>query len=139
MLREKFVIFVQRHLRDSGSLMHIFFFLGPQIQHMEVSRLGVELKQQLPGYTTAIATPNQSRSSWQHWILKPLSEARDQTHIFMVSSGFVTAEPQWELPTNISLKVCIFYSCVYTGGENTIHSLYFFKDSSTLQIQRTID
>ena len=40
----------------------------------------------LPVYTTATATQNPSRicnlhhSSWQCWILNPLSEARDQTH-----------------------------------------------------------
>ena len=33
-----------------------FFFLGPHLQHMEVSRLGVESELQLPAYTTATAT-----------------------------------------------------------------------------------
>ena len=41
------------------------------------------------GYTTATETPDLSHicdlhcSLQQHWILNPLSEARDQTHIFM--------------------------------------------------------
>jgi len=46
----------------------------------------------LPAYTTATAvwdpsnTCNLHRSSQQHWILKPLSKARDQTHNLMVLS-----------------------------------------------------
>ena len=38
-----------------------------------------------------------SCSSWQHWILNPLSKARDGTQILTVPDRFVTAEPQWEL------------------------------------------
>ena len=50
-----------------------------------VSRLGVESELQLPAYTTATATPDTSHvcnlhhSSWQHQILNPLTEAKDQT------------------------------------------------------------
>ena len=42
---------------------------------MEVPRLGFELELQLPTSTPATATPGQS------WILNPLSEAKDRTHI----------------------------------------------------------
>ena len=58
-------------------------FLGPHLRHMEVSRLGVESKLQLPAYVTATATPDLSRicdlhqSSQQCQILNPLSEASD--------------------------------------------------------------
>ena len=61
--------------------------------YMEVLRLGVKLELQLPAYTTTTATPDLSRvcdlhhSPWQHWILNPLSEARDQTRNLMVNSG----------------------------------------------------
>ena len=47
---------------------------------------------QLLAYATATATRDLSRvcdlypSSWQHRILNPLSEARDQTHILMDTS-----------------------------------------------------
>ena len=64
-----------------------FVFLGLHPWHMEVPMLGVKLELQLPPYTTAIATPDLSHicnlchSLRQHWILNPLSEARDQTHI----------------------------------------------------------
>ena len=37
-----------------------FFFFGPQVQHMEVPRLGVELELQLLAYTAAIAMPDTS-------------------------------------------------------------------------------
>ena len=59
---------------------------------MEVSRLGVESELQLPAYATATATWDPSlvfdvhHSSWQHRILNPLSEARDQTHILTDTS-----------------------------------------------------
>ena len=56
---------------------------------MEIPGLGVESELQLLAYATATATPDLSpvfnlhHSSLQHWILNPLSKARDQTHIFM--------------------------------------------------------
>ena len=60
---------------------------------MEVTRLGVELELQLPAYTIAAATWDLSctcdlhHSSQQHWILNPLSRARDRTRILM--------DPSW--------------------------------------------
>ena len=59
---------------------------------MEVPSLGVESELQLPAYTTATATSDLSHlcklscTLWQHWILKPLSKARDQTHTLMGTS-----------------------------------------------------
>ena len=78
-----------------GLLILFFIFLGPHSWHMEVPRLGVELELQLQlqAYTTATATPNLSHicnlyhRSQQHWILNPLSKARDQTHILLDTSG----------------------------------------------------
>ena len=70
----------------------IFCFLGPQVQHMEVPRLKVELELQLLAYTTAAAMWDLScvcsihHSSWQHRIPDPLSEARGRTHILMDTS-----------------------------------------------------
>ena len=61
-------------------------------RQMEVPRLGVELELQLPAYITATATQNPScvcnlhQSSWQHQILDPLIEARDQSLILMDTS-----------------------------------------------------
>ena len=57
--------------------------------HMEVPRLGVESELQLQGYTIATGMPDLSHicnlhgSLWQHRILNPLSEARDQTLMLM--------------------------------------------------------
>ena len=59
---------------------------------MEVPRLGFKLELELPAYPTATATQDSNRicdlqhSSWQHWILNPLSEARDPTYILMDTS-----------------------------------------------------
>ena len=58
---------------------------------MEVPRLGVETELQLLAYATATATQDLSlicdlhHSSWQLGILNPLSKARDQTCILMVT------------------------------------------------------
>ena len=59
---------------------------------MEVARLGVESELQLLATARATVTWDPSRvfdlnySSQQHWILNPLSEARDGNQIFMDTS-----------------------------------------------------
>ena len=59
---------------------------------MDVPRLGVEMELQLPAYTRATATWALSliydlhHSLLQHWLLNPLSEARDRTCILMDTS-----------------------------------------------------
>ena len=59
---------------------------------MEVPRLGVELELQLLAYTIATARQDPSHvcdphlSSWQCWILNPLSKARDRIFVFMDAS-----------------------------------------------------
>ena len=56
---------------------------------MEVPRLGIKSELQLLAYTTATTMPDPSHicdlhhSSQQHWILNPLSRARDRTHILL--------------------------------------------------------
>ena len=75
---------------------------------MEVPRIRVKLELQLWAYATAIATPDLSRifdldhSSQQHWILNPLSKARDQTRNLMVPSWIyfhctMTGTPGWHI------------------------------------------
>ena len=67
-------------------------FLGLYLWPMEVPRLGVEWELQLPGSTTATATPDLSHVcdlhhlSRQHQIPYPLMEARDRTHVLMDTS-----------------------------------------------------
>ena len=62
--------------------------------HMEVPKLEVKLELQLLAYATAIATQDPNcvcdlhHSSWQCWILNPLIEARDQSHI-LIDTGRV--------------------------------------------------
>ena len=68
------------------------FFLGPDMQHMEVPRQEVESELHLVASTTATAMPDSSHicklhhSSWQCPILNPLTKARDRTHILMDTS-----------------------------------------------------
>ena len=70
----------------------LFVFLGPHLWHVDVPRLGVQSELLLPAYTTVTATRYPSHiydlchSSWQCWILNPLSDARDLTHNPMVPS-----------------------------------------------------
>ena len=69
-----------------------FVFLGPQLRHMDVPRLGVESELQLLAYVTATAVWDLSHvcglhySSWQRQILNPQSRARDQICILMDTS-----------------------------------------------------
>ena len=87
------IVFASKEIRGNLDVYYqkkyYFFFLRPHLQHMEVPRLGMKLEVQLQTYTTAIATLDLSHicdlccSLWQHQILNPLSEARDQACIFM--------------------------------------------------------
>ena len=79
---------------------YYFCFLGPNLRHVEVPRLGVESELQLLAYTTAIVMCDPSRvcdlyhSSRQCQIFNPLSKGRDRTHNtsqFLVR--FVSAAP----------------------------------------------
>ena len=59
---------------------------------MEIPRLGIKSELQLLAYTTATAMPDPSCicnppcNLVHHWIINPLSEARDGTHILMDTS-----------------------------------------------------
>ena len=69
-----------------------FSFLGLNLQHMQVARLGVEWELQLPCYATATEMWDPSHicnlhhSSRQHQTPDPLSKARGRTHILMDTS-----------------------------------------------------
>ena len=75
-------------------VIYLFILLGPHLWHMEVPRLGdeLELQPQLLASTTAIATRDLSciyhlhHSSLHHWMLNPLSKARDRTLVLVDSS-----------------------------------------------------
>ena len=59
---------------------------------IRLSRLGAEIELQLLAYVTATAMQDPScvcdlhHSSWQRWILHPLSDARDQIHNIVATS-----------------------------------------------------
>ena len=89
------LICISLMISDTEDLFFFFFFLsflGPHPWHMEVPRLRFKLELQLPAYTTGTATWVPSlvcdlhHSSQQCWILNPLSEAGDHTHVLMDSS-----------------------------------------------------
>ena len=69
----------------------IFKHIFDHIKNIYI-QLGAELELQLPAYATATATWDSSlvcslyHSSWQCWILNPLSKASDWTHILMDTS-----------------------------------------------------
>ena len=85
---------------------------------MEVPGLGFESELQLQVYTIAMAILDPCllckvcNSLQQCWILNPLSEARDQTHILMdTMSGSLPAEPQREFLKFHILHCSLF--CLY--------------------------
>ena len=73
---------------------------------MEVPRLGVELELQLQAYPTTTATQDLSHvcdltaAHCNARLLTPLGEAGIEPTFSWILVGFVTAEPQWELPEN---------------------------------------
>ena len=95
-----------------------FVFLGPQLWHMEVPRLGVEQEPQLLAYATATATPDPSHvdglyhSSRQHWILNPLSKARGRTCVLM-DTGWVLNLLSHK--RNSQMCIFIFYIFILLG------------------------
>ena len=80
-----------------------FVFLGQHLWHMEVPGLEVESELQLPTYAIATADPScvcdLLYSSWQCQILNLLSEARDQTHVFMDTSWVHCCWAMMETPS----------------------------------------
>ena len=85
-----------------------FFLVGPPLRQMEVPRLGIKLELRLLAYSTATADPScigdLHHSSQPHQILRPLSEAGIEPTTSWILVGFVAAEPQRELQSNLILK-----------------------------------
>ena len=75
---------------------------------MEVPRVGVKLELQLQVYATATEDLSHfcdlHHSSQQCRILKPLSEARDRTHIFMDTSEVCTHWATMRTPSILNFK-----------------------------------
>ena len=89
------------------------------------SRLGVESELQLPATATTVQDPshicNLCHSLWQHWILNPLSEARDRTHILMDASRVCY---RWAAR---GTRFCFFFCFVFLTSK--ILSISFLWDS----------
>ena len=108
---------------------------------MEVPRLGIESELQLPAYITAAAMQDPNRifnlhhSSWHRQILKPLSEARDQTVSSWMLVSFLSAEPYGNsafLLCTLSLYLLnkiwpVFQSPPQTWFSAFNYSLYFIR------------
>ena len=126
-----------------------FVFIGPYVGHKEVPRLEVKSELQLPAYSTATAMPDTRffcdlhHSSQQHWILNPLSGARDWTHILMDASQL---HYHWATAgTPIFLNMYIFLFVLFVADtlafvlEGDIiflfqgHSLYKYLSEDSLE------
>ena len=113
-----------RHpILDVQLVQFIYFcFLGPILWHVEDPRLRVKSKLQLPAYTTATATRDLSgvcnlcHSSWQCWILNPLSKARDQTHNLMVPSRICFHCAMTGTPQIVVLSQSVHHACCQNPG-----------------------
>ena len=100
------------HICHDTQRFFLSCFLGSHPRHMEVPRLRVKWELQLPASTTATATwalSSLHHSSPKHWILNPLSEARDPASSWILVR-FLTAEPQTELPPQTFCCCCCFSS-----------------------------
>ena len=105
-----FHCYINHIVLSYSRLVYIFLFLfpWPHVWHLKFPRLGVESELQLPVYTTAPAKPDPSHvcnlccSLRYRWILKPLSKARDRTHILMDTSQFFNPQSHYRNP-------CLFF------------------------------
>ena len=85
-------------------------FLGLHLWHIEVPRLGGLIRAADTGLHHNHAMPDQSHvcdlhhSSWQHQILNPQSEARDQTATSWILVRFVSTAPQRKVSSYFFFK-----------------------------------
>ena len=97
--------------------VYLLACLGPHMQQMEVPGLGVESELELPACTTATAMWDPSRicdlhcSLWQHWILNPLTRARDRTLILMDTSQVCYCWARRRTTQVISDSTLYWYLC----------------------------
>ena len=95
---------------------------------MELPRLRIKSELWLPAHAiaTAVQDPNHicnlHHSSQQHWIISPLSEARDRTQVSWMLVRFVTAVPPWEL------LIFFFFNLVVTSNLKVVYTeLYLLE------------
>ena len=78
-----------------------WYYVGPNLLHMEIPRLGVELELPLPAYTIATAMWDLHHSLWQlrsltHWARSGVEPASSQILV-----EFISTEPQQEFQHTI--------------------------------------
>ena len=88
-----------------------FCFLELNLWHTEVPRLGVQLELQVLAYTTATAMQVLHYNSQQHWILNPLSEAKDRTGNLTVTGRIHCCRATTETLSSISITSGIRKLC----------------------------
>ena len=106
--------------------LFFFFFWRATPSAYGSSRLGVKSEVQPPAYATATAMQNPScicdlhNSSWQHWILNPLSRARDHTCILVDTMSHNGKSPAimvnrnfWCLNARLTSCSCLWSPCVH--------------------------
>ena len=106
-----------------------FSLLALPLSHMEVPRLEFELELHLPAYTTARATWDQNlvfdlhHSSRWHQIPHPLSEARVQTHIYILMD---TSQIRF-CCTTMRIPFFFFFPPAWREWSHRIPGYYFYK------------
>ena len=109
--------------QHSFFFLFLFFFLGPHLQHMEVSWSEVKSELQLPVYATSTATQDPScicnlcHSLQQCWILNPLSNPRDGTYMLTETTHWATME----IPS-------AFFTGVILNNKYLLRTCYHVKD-----------
>ena len=109
-----------------------FYFLLFRAAPMEVPMLGDESALQLPAYTSATAMPDSSQdfnlhhSSWQSWILNPLSKARDGTRILRDTSQICFHCTIMGTPCYLFQKLSCWFSKYWVLFLNFIYLFIYF-------------
>ena len=112
-----------------GFFFFFLIFLGPYLQHMEVPRIAVKSELQLPAYATATAIQDPSpvcslyHSSWQRWILNPLSEVRDRTPILIDTSQVCYGCATMGTPWNVFYIFIFYLLCSPKEGKKDLEPL----------------
>ena len=108
----------------------IFFLLRAAPAAYEVSGLGIKLEHQRLAYATATAMQDLTHNgdlhhtSWQRWILNPLSRARDQTHI-LIDANWVCYCWATTGPNSSSFAVIIWFLFFnWSLNRNTPRSIF---------------
>ena len=76
----------------------IFFFLFAFSRALPMAYVGSQTRKLAGAGAASLHQSHSNAGSKPHWILNPLSKARDRTRNLIVLVGFISAETGWELP-----------------------------------------